>query len=58
MFFYCECPECEYSVVSESSEEWCFLCAGDSGHDVQMHCREAAASDKPEGGDARKEEKQ
>jgi hypothetical protein len=57
MFFYCECPECEFSIVSMEPEQDCWLCASDNNHSVRMQCREATAADKPEGYDARTEVK-
>ena len=56
-FDYFECPECGFSSVQKSTfdgSEACPLCAGDSGHDVDMHRRECLDTDKPEGRDARK----
>lgn len=55
-YIYFECPECGFSSVQKadfdgSSE--CPLCAGDSGHCVDMKKRIALNSDKPEGKDAR-----
>ena len=55
-FIYFECPECGFPSIQkddfDGSDE-CPLCAGDSGHDVQMRQRVAKESDKPEGRDAR-----
>ena len=56
-FDYFECPECGFSSVQRSDfngNEWCPLCAGDSGHDVHMRRRPAHDTDRPEGRDARR----
>ncbi len=56
-FDYFECPECGFSSVQKASfsgSDLCPLCAGDSGHDVEMKRRTARSDDKPEGKDARK----
>lgn len=56
-FTYFECPECGFSSVQRDDYRGstaCPLCAGDSGHDVGMHYRDATDADKPEGFDARK----
>jgi hypothetical protein len=56
-FDYFECPECGFDCIQPAAfdgDDTCPLCAGDSGHDVQMHRRTAITTDKPEGLDARK----
>jgi len=55
-FDYFECRDCGFSSVqlpTFDGSDACPLCAGDSGHDVQMRRRQALESDKPEGFDAR-----
>lgn len=57
-FHFFECGECQFSSVQRADfqgSEYCPLCAGDTGRDVQMSRRNARTSDKPEGRDARKE---
>jgi hypothetical protein len=57
-FLYFECPECGFSSVQRgdfNGSTGCPLCAGDSGHDVEMKCRACEAGDRPEGRDAREE---
>jgi uncharacterized Zn finger protein (UPF0148 family) len=57
-FTWAECPECGFSSVTRDGtvKFWdCPLCAGDSGHDVEMNRRVAREGDKPEGRDARRE---
>jgi hypothetical protein len=57
IFYYGECPVCEFSVVTAAVppklSSNCGLCAEDSGRDVWMRFREATTADKPEGYDAR-----
>lgn len=59
LFTYCECPDCEFSVVVASADlvggikVACALCWDDSGHTVAMVARPATDADKPEGPDAR-----
>ena len=56
MLVYCECPDCGFDAVLHSRPEpyYCFLCAGDSGHDVVMRQRPVdEAPDKVEGRDMR-----
>jgi len=58
-FVYAECPECEFSSVTRDGaiRFWdCPLCAGDSGHDVEMIRRVARTEDRPEGRDDRPRE--
>lgn len=56
-FFYGECPECEFSVITKGVPPKlasnCGMCASDSGRDVWMKFRPATAEDKAEGYDAR-----
>lgn len=55
-FDFYECPECGFDSVQRADFDGsteCPLCAGDSGHDVEMLCRPALRTDKPEGFDAR-----
>lgn len=58
-FLYLECPDCQWSCIVPAAlakaELLCTLCAGDSGHEVVLQGREAVASDKAEGCDARQE---
>ena len=59
-FIYFECRECEFSSVQHVSftgSPCCPICAQDNGRDVVMSERTARVSDKPEGRDARKEER-
>jgi hypothetical protein len=55
-FIYFECPECGFASVQRADFKGstaCPLCAGDSGHDVEMRERVARSTDKPEDKDAR-----
>lgn len=55
-FIYFECPECGFDSVQRApfgGSDWCPLCAGDSGHEVEMKRRMAQDTDRPEGHDAR-----
>jgi len=57
-FYYGECPECQFSVITNAIPPKlasnCGLCAEDSGRDVWMRFREATDDDKAEGYDARR----
>jgi len=58
-YFYCECPECEFSLVIEGNDPKvgkinCPLCLEDCGHYTKMTERPARDADQPEGYDARK----
>lgn len=59
LFTYCECPDCQFSVVVLSADlvggtvVACELCWTDSQHMVPMTARPATDADKPEGVDAR-----
>lgn len=56
-FDYFSCPDCGFDSVQEatfSGSTACPLCAGDSGHDVELHRRPCRDTDEPEGFDARK----
>lgn len=55
-FIYFECRECGFDSVQKADfkgSSICPLCAGDSGHIVEMRCRIARDTDRPEGHDAR-----
>jgi hypothetical protein len=55
-FIYFECPQCGFDSVQRADftgTDLCPLCASDCGHDVEMDCRTARVTDKPEGRDAR-----
>lgn len=59
-FTYCECPDCEFSVVVATADlaggafkVACSMCWQDSGHEIAMTTRPATDADKPEGADAR-----
>lgn len=58
VFYYGECPECQFSVVvakvPPKLASNCGLCAEDSGRDVYMHFRPATDDDTAEGYDARR----
>jgi uncharacterized Zn finger protein (UPF0148 family) len=55
-FIYFKCDECGFDSIQLKEFKGttaCPMCAGDSGHDVEMKVRTARDTDKPEGFDAR-----
>lgn len=59
-FIYFECQECGFDSIQRkefNGSRECPLCAGDSGHSNIMSVRIARVTDKPEGRDARLEQK-
>lgn len=56
-FIYFECQDCGFDSVQRADfkgSDYCPLCAGDNGRDVEMTMRVCNDEDKPEGFDARK----
>lgn len=56
-FIYFECPDCGFDAIQRRDflgSSSCPLCAGDSGHDVEMRERVCRETDTAEGFDARK----
>jgi len=56
-FIYFECQDCGFDSVQRADftgSYFCPLCAGDSGHDVEMKQRVCREDDTAEGFDARK----